>query len=384
LRSLLLALLVAALTGCAQAIDLTTARAVESAAARPQDVDFRAASTVALPDNWRRTRSAATATATVWYAVPLDAALAQVRSRDRLALVVPRVAEEATFWLNGERLTPAAGLGATRNRAIWLDLPAGLRPTGNALEVRVEGVPLVRNGLSAIRLGSAAELRFAYEARRFVQTTLPLLLLVLVPIAFFAALALWLKTRRRTHLLFMALCVLWLPRAAVMVSPLAGLPPAGPVALLIVLTSLAATALVALLGLEYLEGAPAFRRDYRRVVGVCAVLSGWAAIGWALVEPLSPRAFSVLHWPTYAHLVVLAGAHAWAAWRNPRPAIVCTALALAGWAVAAAHDFAQLHDATAFDSFFWSPTAVLLVFLVFGWRSLEALRNTSPPAARRG
>jgi hypothetical protein len=383
LQSFLLAFLLAA-AACAQAVELTTARAVEDAAARPQEVDFTGAPLETLPDNWRRTRSPDTAT--VWYSVPLDDALAAVRSRDGLAVVVPRVAEEGAFWLNGEPLSPAYGFGAARNRTVWIDLPAAaLRASGNTLEVRVQGVPQVRSGLSEIRLGPAAELRLGYEARHVVQTTLPLGLLLALPAAFLVALALWLKTRRGTHLLFMALCVLLLPRAAVMATPFAGLPLIAPLAVLVALTSLAATTLVALLGLDYLEGAAQFRRDYRRAVIVSAVLCGAAAVGWATIEPLTPRTFGLLYLPIFANLVVLALAHARVALLAPRAAVVCTALALLAWTAAAAHDLAMLNDLTDFDSFFWSPAGIVLVFLAFAWRSLETyFRNTSPPAARRG
>jgi hypothetical protein len=372
LRSLLLALLVPAMTGCGQAIELSTARATESAAARPQDVDFATAAVVALPDNWRRSRPATVAT--VWYSVPLDPALAAVRSRERLAVVVPHVAEEAAFWLNGKRLEAPGGLGAMRNRAIWIELPAaGLRPAGNTLEVRVEGVTHVRSGLSPLRLGPAAELRLGYEARRFAQTTLPFVLIVLLTVGFFAAIPLWLKTRRSAHLFFVALCALWLPRAVIMTSPVASVPATFPLTVLIVVVSLAATAMVALLGLEYLPASTRFRRDYSRAVVTGAALSALATLGWALAEPLTPRAFSMLHWPIYALLVGLALLYARAALLAPRAAVVFTAGALAAWAVAVSHDIALLYDFTEFESFLWSPAAMLLVLLALAWRTVEGL-----------
>jgi hypothetical protein len=303
--------------------------------------------------------------------VTLDAA-----GREGLALVVPRVAEDATFWLNGERLNVAPGLVATRNRALWIDLPAsGLRPSGNVLQVRVEGMPLVRNGLSQIRFGTAEELRPGYQARRFAQSALPLALFFLVPAAFLGAIPLWLKTRRPTYLLFMALCLCWLLRSVVVATPAASLPSTGPLALLVVLASLAATSIIALLGLEYLDGMPAFRRDYRRIVIIAAALCGTAAVVWALLEPLTPRALGLLHWPINAHLFALAVAHVYTAVLSPRPALVGTALGMTAWAVAVAHDLAMLHDVTDFDSFFWSPAGVLLVFLAFAWRSLEARKQ---------
>ena len=362
------------MTGCSQAIDLTTARATESAAARPQEVDFATAAAVTLPDNWRRSRPATVTR--VWYSVPLDDALAAARSREHLAIVVPHVAEEAAFWLNGKRLEAAGGgLGATRNRVIWIDLPASsLRAAGNTLEIRVDGVVHVRSGLSRMRLGRAAELRAGYEARRVAQTTLPFVLIVVLAVAFVTAIPLWLKTRRPAHLLFAALCALWLPRALIMASPVASVPATFPLTVLIVAVSLAATALVALLGLEYLPGSAQLHRDYRRAVVACAVLSTLATLGWALAEPLTPRAFSMLHWPIYALLVGLALLYARAALLAPRAPIVFTGGALAAWALAVGHDIALLHDLTDFDGFLWSPAGMLLLLLALAWRSVEKVR----------
>jgi hypothetical protein len=381
LKSLLLALLIPALTGCGQAIDLTTARATESAAVRPQEVDFATAPLVTLPDNWRRSRPATVAV--VWYSVPLDAALLTLRDRERLAVVVPHVAEEASFWLNGAPLEAGGGLGATRNRVIWLDLPASaLRSAGNTLEVRVDGVVHVRSGLSRMRLAPAAELRSGYEARRFARTTLPLVLIAVLAAAFLAAIPLWLRRRHPAQLLFIGLCVLWLPRALLMASPVASVPATFTLTLLIVVVSLAATALVALLALEYLPAGEQLRRDYRRAVLVCLALSALATLGWALVEPLTPRAYSMLHWPIYALLVGLALLHVRAALLVPRRSVAFTAIALAAWAIAVVHDIAMLNDLTAFDSFLWSPGGMLVLLGAFAWNTALS-RRISPPAATR-
>lgn len=355
-----------------QTIDLTTARAARSRAERPQEVDFSGAAVVALPDNWRRTRPGESGV--VWYDVPLDAALKALPRGEGLALVVPRVAEEGDLWLNGERLEVGTGIGTTRNRALWFDLPASLlRPSGNALQIRVAGSPRVRNGLSAIRFGPAADLRLGYETRRLLQTTLPFFVIFLVALALFAAIPLWLKTRRRAHLLFMALCALWLQRTILFSSPAAVLPDNNAAWLAIILASLAATALIALLGIEYLEGAGPFWARFRRAVIACVALCALAALAWSLFAPLTANVFSVVHWPLLAMLLALAAAHVRVAFIAPRPANAFTAFALAVWAVAGIHDFMQVHDLSDFDSFFWSPSAILLVFLAIIWRTVEAL-----------
>jgi signal transduction histidine kinase len=372
LRFFLLAVLLPAVSA-AQTVDLTTARAVENAAAtRPQEVDFSGAEVIALPDNWRRTRR--DEAAVVWYSVPLDAALKAQADRGGLALVVPRVAEDAAVWLNGERLEVGSGLGATRNRTLWLDLPRTLqRSGGNALEIRVAGYPGVRNGLSAMRLGAPGELRFAYEAKRFLQTSLPFFVVFLVALSLFAVIPLWLKTRRRAHLLYMALCVLWLPRTAVIVSPAGALPDNNAMWVAVILSSLGATALIAVLGVEYLERAGRSWQRLRRAIVACAALCGFGTLAWAFAAPLTPAAFSVLHWPLIAMLMAITAGHLRGALVSPRPASVFTAAALAVWALCVIHDFAQVHDLTDFDSFFWSPSAIFLVFLALIWRTVEGL-----------
>lgn len=362
----------------AQTVDLTTARAVENAAAaRPQEVDFSGAEVVALPDNWRRVQREERAI--VWYSVPLDTALKALAGRGALAVVVPRVAEEGEVWLNGERLEADSGIGTTRNRVLWFDLPpAALRPAGNALEVRVEGSPGVRNGLSAMRLGPPGELRLAYETRRFLQTTLPFVAIFLIGLALFAAIPLWLKTRRQAHLLFIVLCALWILRTALIAGPASAALAGGAVWVALTVASLAATALLAIVGIDYLEGAGPFWRRFRRAVVACAALSALATAAWTAVAPLTPPVSSVLHWPLFAMLLAISVAQVRAALIAPRPANVFTAAALVVWAITGVHDFAQILDWTDYDSFFWSPSAIFLVLLALIWRTVERL------ALRRG
>jgi signal transduction histidine kinase len=371
LRILLLALLLPAVAA-AQTVDLTTARAVESPAARPREVDFSGAAVVALPDNWRRRQR--DEQAVVWYSVPFDTALKALAGRDRLAAVIPRIAEDGQVWLNGERLEAESGIGTTRNRALWFDLPpAALRAEGNALEVRVEGSPGVRNGLSAIRLGPPDELRAAYEVRRFLQTTLPFVVMFLIGLALFAAIPLWLKTRRATHLLFIALCALWVLRTAALAGPASAALAGGAAWLAVTVASLGATALLGIVGIDYLEHAGPFWRRFRRALVACTALSVLAAAGWAAAAPLTPVVSSVLHWPLFAFLLAITAAHVRAARSTPRPASVFTAAALVIWALAGVHDFAQVLDWTDFDAFFWSPSAMFLVLLALIWRTVEGL-----------
>ena len=360
----------------ADRIEFNTARAVPDAgggATRPQEVDFATARDVALPDNWLRTRP--DFRGVVWYAVPLDAALAAVPAGagEERVVLVPRVASRGEFWLNGERLLTGAGTGHTRNQALWLTLPAhSLKAAGNVLQVRVEGAGDVRDGLSALELGSAATLAPAYQWRRLVQTTVPLLLLLLVAAGGFAALPLWLKTRRRAHLMFLVLCACWLPRNAVVMRPDAGAPTEALLVLVLV-TSLLGSALVGLLTIEFLGAQGRFWRNYRRaILGAVGLLSSIGAI-WALAGQLTARTVIILHWPLFVFLVVALLAQVRAAFLNPRPLHVATALALTAWSVAALHDLALIADLTAFDGMLWTPAAIFCVFLSLIWRTIAGL-----------
>jgi len=353
-------------------IEINTARSLEGRdAVRPQEVDFAAARDTALPDNWLRTRP--TFRGVVWYAVPLDGALAalSMRSDEERVVLVPRVADRGEFWLNGERLPTE--IGVTRNQTLWLPLPPhALRPAGNFLQVRVEGVGEVRDGLSTLELGTASALRLAYETRRLFQTLIPVLLLILLAGAGFAALPLWLKTRRHAHLLFLLLSVCWLPRNLAVLRPDAGVP--SEIALVVVLvTSLFGSALTGMLVLEFLGAQGRFWRQFERgMVGAAALLSA-AGITWALSATLTPRVLIMLHWPLFVFLLVVLITQIRAAALDPRPPQIAIAAALTLWSVAASHDLGQITDFVSFDSILWTPAAIFVMFSALAWRTIAGL-----------
>ena len=379
---LMVALLLTLLAGAAQsqpraAIEINTARAVVAAGvAHPRQIDFAAGRDTALPDNWLRTRPGLHGT--VWYAVPLDAALAALAAlpagtvAERVVLV-PRAADRGEFWLNGERLESGGGGGNTRNQALWLALPAhALRPHGNLLQVRLEGNGEVRDGLSALTLGTPEALRPTYEGRRLLQTILPLALLFMVVGTTFATLPLWLKTRRRAHLLFLLLCLCWLPRGLAVLRPTAGNPSEAALTLIAV-TSLFSGVMIALLVLDFLGAQGRFWHNYRRaLVGLASLLSAVAVL-WAALAGFNPRGFALLMTPVLALMMVALLAQVRAAFLDPRPLHVATALALCAWTVTVAHDFATLGDFTAFDAVLWSPTSAFAVFLALIWRTIAGL-----------
>ena len=375
-------LMVAALACClllphlarAQAVvTVDAAIAVQSDAQRPQDVDFAAASGVLLPDNWQRNRPGLSGT--VWYRIPLDASLRAtgVAAGEPLALVVTRLADTGTAWLNGERLDVGAAGDFTRNRPVWIPVPAhALREKGNTLLVRVSGHAVARGGLSQLSLGPPGLLRTDFELRRLLQTVVPQTLMFSVVICLFGASALWLKSRRRIDLVFAGLCLTWLPRALVMLSPTAGAPGQG--GLLFALGStFASNVLIVLLLLDYARWRGPFWQRYLRimyaVVAVCFAVG--AVLAWD--GDLRPALLGVLHWPFFALALVPFGAQVRRAWRTRVRSEMAMAATLVLWSGSVVHDLAIAADATAFDSFFWAPITGLLVLLNLVWRGLESL-----------
>lgn len=358
----------------ARTVELNTAVAVSGgsahAATRPDQVDFESGVAVALPDNWRRTR--AEGHLVTWYAISLDAAIQVLpRSRRDLVVVVPRAADRASFWLNGERLETGSGSGATRNRTLWLALPeSALRPQSNTLQVMVTGSSEARDGLSAVDIGHASDLRFGYELRRFFQNTTAQMQLIVIVVALFASVPLWLKTRRAVHGLFIVLCLCWLPRSLLVMNPNAAAPSSAGL-LFFLLTSLIAGMMVALLVLEYAQAKSSFWQRYRRALWVCVGLSFGLGLALAIGWHLTAFVVSVLHWPYYVMMMVPLFAQIRAAFLVPKLVQIVTAGALTFWAVAVGHDFAQVADLVDFDSFFWSPTATLLMLLLLIWRTVQ-------------
>lgn len=367
------ALLLPAGAHAAPTVSLTRAEAVPSEAARPADVDFGAAVPVALPDNWLRTRAGFEGV--VWYRIALDEALreAGVPAGSSLVLVVPRLADAGALWFNGERLETGGAGEYTRNRALWIPLPPqALRTAGNTLHVRVSGHATARGGLSRIHLGPQDALRPAYEARRLFQNTIPTTLMFSVVVCLLGAVALFLKTRRRMDLMFAVLCLAWLPRAVVLLSPVAG--PPGQLAMLFALASTqVSNALVVLLIVEHGKWTGPFWQRYRRILWIVIAVCFAAGAVLAFAGELRPALLGVLHWPFFALALVTCAAQIRRAWGTRGRSDVAMALTLVAWGVAVAHDFTIAADRSDFDAFFWAPVAALLVLLNLVWRALESL-----------
>lgn len=366
-------LFVAHALAAAAILDVTQARihtgAQAEAAQRPSALEGTGEA-IQLPDNWLRTRP--DFAGAVWYAVDLDAALAQLGpTPSGLALLVRRGADQAEFWLNGERLD--SGSRFSRYRTLWMELPRhALKPQGNVLHVRIAGVPDVRAGLSVLELGARGELRMRYELRHFFQTTVPQVLTFAVLVAFFGAVPLWLKTRRRADLLFAGLTLSWMPRALVVLSPSSGAP--GPGGWLIALGStLISATLMVLLVLEIMGWKGRFWRRYERLLWTVAALSFAAGVMLAFRGLLRPAQYGLLLWATFGLFAVPAVKQVLVARETGRRRDVVLAVTLVTWYLACLHDLAIAADVTEFHAIFWAPTPALAVLLSLIWFGVEGL-----------
>lgn len=370
---LALLLLLAQLAAGAATVEITQARIFSGpeaeAALRPADVGG-ASQPVDLPDNWLRTRP--DFAGAVWYTLDLDAALGRLGpDPSGLALLVRRAADKSDFWLNGERLD--AGGSFNRYRTLWMEVPRhALRPQGNVLHVRLEGVPDVRAGLSAVELGPRGELRMPFEVRRFFQTMVPQVLTFTVLACFIGAVPLWLKTRRRADLLFVGLTLSWLPRALVILSPATGAP--GPVGWLVALAStLVSATLMVLLILELMGWKGRFWRRYEQLLWAVAAAAFIGGVVVAFRGLLRPAQFGMLVAATFGVFAVPALQQARQAWRTRQRRHVVLAITFAVWYLACMHDVAVAVDLTAFHAIFWAPTPALAVLLALIWMGVEGL-----------
>ena len=182
----------------------------------PKDLD---ALGVSLPDDWAETRPRYDGSA--WYRVRFD--LPQGTSPDTLlGLYVARVCTNLEVDLNGRRIHSGGRMTepVARNchRPQLVTLPASmLQPTGNVLDLRVQGLSQQRvvarqraAGLSDLQVGPLDELAELYDSSRFwnitavegIAVTLALLGLFLIGLG-------WVN-RREIHLLhFGLLCTGW-------------------------------------------------------------------------------------------------------------------------------------------------------------------------------
>jgi signal transduction histidine kinase len=370
----------------ASPVEVTTAYALASDANNPPST-LRGSVTVSLPDNWDRTRPRFQGA--VWYQLDLGRAYRQWQDlreaappgalAARMAILVPRLAHTGEVWLDGVRLMPRGGTPVQRNRTLWYDIDVAQWPSGMAtLSVRVEGIQGTRSGLASVYLGEARELEAWFRWRDTLQSAVPQLLTAAAMLAVLVVLPWWLKRRERVALLLLLFCVCWLPRGAVAFSAAAPVPSGGLLWVLVALGTLQSVVVA-----ELVMAVSAVQARWVRFRGVLygatvLTLLVSAAVAWQ--GQLNTARFASTQAPFMALLLVPLVAQIRRAFVQPQPSNVALAAALSAWWVAAAHDFAQVADLTAYESFFWAPTALLAVLVPFAWRAVSSLAHSRDEA----
>lgn len=137
--------------------------------------------TVALPDEWARTRPGASGP--VWYRVRLPAA--PPAGAELLALYVEQVCSTMEVQLNGQRVSRGGRMHEPLtndcNQPQLVTLPAALlRPGGNTLDIKVAGHALAEVGsrqragaLSVLRVGAQPELAALHTRHSALQVWAP-------------------------------------------------------------------------------------------------------------------------------------------------------------------------------------------------------------------
>lgn len=139
---------------------------------------------VELPDSWREQHASLDGFA--WYRIPFTLA---AQPDKPLALYIPHLALIGEIRLNGSLLTPDIRFDASDGRMgtsmdmtpVYLTLPSGLFRSGeNMLEVRLQGNPRMRSGMSEVLLGPPEALHSAYMVRYVILVAIPAVIMVLL------------------------------------------------------------------------------------------------------------------------------------------------------------------------------------------------------------
>ncbi len=167
------------------------------------------AATTALPDDWALTRPGHDGS--VWYRVGFDSPAGSGPER-LMALYIERACSQVEVHLNGRPIDGVrlASRSVARHcsRPQWVALPgAALLPTGNVLDLRVQGPGLHRvaareraGGLSALKIGPSEILAAEHARREFWNIGLMQGLSVALAVLGFAVLRLDSWNRRSSHL----------------------------------------------------------------------------------------------------------------------------------------------------------------------------------------
>jgi len=216
-RAAFAALLLAGAGVSAAPLVISQASAVMSAA--PQFPSSDAEQTVALPDDWSRSRPRYEGS--VWYRVSFDAP-ADAQRGELMALYVERVCSNFEVQLNGHRIYSGGRMHepVTRNCHYpqLVTIPASLlKSQGNLLDLHVVGAAQQRvaarqrgAGLSELKLGLHAELHGEYTRRVFWNITVVQVVSATLLVVGCFMLGLYGMNRSETYLLYFgALLVGW-------------------------------------------------------------------------------------------------------------------------------------------------------------------------------
>lgn len=315
-----------------------------------------------LPDNWNLSRPGVGGIG--WYRIRFEL----LKQPEQIyAIYLRKLSMNAAIYVNGKyagdggRFTEP--VARHWNRPLLFALaPELLRTGSNVLHVKLFAYPNTRGGLDEIKLGPRATLYAEYEQRYFVQTILPQLCNIVVAALGLFALAMGVRRRSEpTYIYFCIFSLLWAFRSTHMF--IRDIP------------------------------VPAFYWDI------------WvqSSHGWcALLYMVLAMRYSGVRWPRFETGLVIYGvlgpiimylagpskihaaANNWSflivpvatffegflvreAWRNRT---IVSALLAAVWALIIAtssHDGLVHRNKLAFDSFYWTSYAMVLLSFVMGW-----------------
>lgn len=323
------------------AMKLDVASFVAGDAATPPDAGWRQ---VTLPDEWRRTHPSLNGFA--WYRVPFSL---EARPDQPLALFIPHMSLIAEVRLNGSLLTPnvrfdtpSGSMGTSMDLApFYATLPSGLFRVGeNVLEVRLQGSPLVRSGLSAVWLGPPNALRSSYLPRYLVQVVIPSVIMVLLTGAL-SFLMVYAWRRRRDYIVQLTVLAGVIVLAVYLSYMMLHLPirRSSENALRVVVTTLMFWGLCV----------GGYRMCTTRLRGLMPALHFFSSacliltLAWALRGDVGDRVW-ILTWPLLPIRVMVAGLLAYDGWRRGSAIHIALGLTAIFWMGTLVHTDLMLAD----------------------------------------
>ncbi len=167
----------------------------------------------ALPDDWRKTRPAATGSG--WYRLKVNI---EAGTQRVYALYVPRGGDQLGVFVNGMLIGHTGGpedppVLTWKRPQLFAVPPARLLAGENSIHIRVWGRSGNQSGLSPLRFGPEEELRDEYWRRFALQTVGPVALAAALGLIGVFFLVLWSRRRQDSmYALFAVASLLWAAR----------------------------------------------------------------------------------------------------------------------------------------------------------------------------